>query len=108
MKSTLCLLAAASLLAVAGCKKSGSSPAANDAANAAAAAHLDPSLTDEQKAGAIMLNKLIQSFSAKEHRNPDNLQELVSKGYMRGLPPAPAGMKFDYDPAKGEVQVVKQ
>ena len=52
------------------------------------------------------INQAIKMFQVQEGRNPKNLNELVSPDYLPKLPDPPRGMKFDYDPATGEVKVV--
>jgi hypothetical protein len=54
------------------------------------------------------VQRAIQSFNAQEERNPKDLQELVTMHYLGTVPPAPNGMKLDYDPATGTVRMVKQ
>lgn len=49
----------------------------------------------------------IQMFQVSEGRFPKNLQELVPN-YIGKVPVAPNGYKISYDPATGEVKVVKQ
>ncbi|HZI33991.1 MAG TPA: hypothetical protein VFF11_16750, partial [Candidatus Binatia bacterium] len=49
----------------------------------------------------------IQMFQASEGRYPKDLQELVPN-YIGKVPEAPYGYKISYDPATGEVKVVKQ
>jgi len=56
----------------------------------------------------IGLNQTIQLFYAQEGRFPKNLNELVAPGYLSKLPAPPAGMKFDYNPAAGQLKVVPQ
>jgi hypothetical protein len=52
------------------------------------------------------ISKAIQLFNVEEGRNPKSLQELVDKKLIGEIPPAPNGMKLDYDPATGEVKLV--
>jgi hypothetical protein len=52
------------------------------------------------------LNQSIQMFYAAEGRYPKDLKELVRPDYLSALPTPPAGMKFDYNPATGQVKVV--
>ncbi|MCX8109085.1 MAG: hypothetical protein N3G20_09805 [Verrucomicrobiae bacterium] len=52
------------------------------------------------------LKQAIQMFHAAEDRYPRDLSELVKSGYMPSLPKPPAGTKFSYDPARGEVKLV--
>jgi len=52
------------------------------------------------------LNQSIQMFYGAEGRYPKDLNELVSPDYLSRLPAPPPGMKFDYNPATGQVKVV--
>jgi hypothetical protein len=52
------------------------------------------------------INKAIDMFNVEQGRFPKDLNELVEKKFMPQLPPAPAGMKLDYDAASGRVKVV--
>ena len=54
------------------------------------------------------LNKHIEMFNAQEGRFPRDLNELVQKGYIQGVPPAPQGMRLDYNPQSGELKIVPQ
>jgi len=54
------------------------------------------------------LNQSVQLFYAQEGRYPKTLNELVSPNYLPRLPSPPPGMKFDYNPATGQVKVVPQ
>ena len=54
------------------------------------------------------LNQTIQLFYAQEGRYPKTLNELVAPGYLSKLPAPPAGMKFDYNPATGQLKVLPQ
>ena len=54
------------------------------------------------------LHEAIQMFSVDHGHFPKDLQELVQEKYLPKIPQAPVGMKIAYDPASGEVQVVKQ
>jgi hypothetical protein len=53
------------------------------------------------------VQKAIQMFMASEGRNPQDLQELVSKQYLVRLPDLPSGMAYQYDAASGQVKAVK-
>ncbi len=61
----------------------------------------------EKVVDAASINKAIELFQANEERYPTNLNELVAKRYFSRLPEPPYGMKFEYDPKKGQVSVVK-
>ena len=54
------------------------------------------------------LNKAVQLFGAQEGRLPKDLDELVTLKYLPALPPAPTGMKIEYDAKTGDVTVLKQ
>jgi hypothetical protein len=54
------------------------------------------------------LNQAIQLFHAQEGRLPKSLDELVSERYIGSIPPAPAGMKYDYNAQSGTVRIVAQ
>jgi hypothetical protein len=52
------------------------------------------------------LNQTIGMFYAAEGRYPKDLNELVKPDYLSSLPKPPPGMKFDYNPASGQVKVL--
>ena len=54
------------------------------------------------------LKQAIQMFQADQGKLPKDLNELVQEKFLPKLPEAPAGMRLDYDPATGDVRVVKQ
>ncbi len=54
------------------------------------------------------LTQAIQMFNVQEGRYPKDLNELVDKQFINKVPPAPYGLKLDYDPTTGQVKVVKQ
>lgn len=53
------------------------------------------------------LKQSIQLFYGSEGRFPKELKELVSLGYIGKLPAPPQGSRFSYNPAKGEIGLVK-
>lgn len=55
----------------------------------------------------VSLNKTIELFYASEDRFPKDLSELVSMRYLPKMPAAPYGTRIAYDPAKGQVTIVK-
>ena len=59
-------------------------------------------------ADLISLNQAIRLFHASEDRFPNDLNELVSEGYLPRLPTLGAGTKLSYNPARGEVRIVPQ
>jgi hypothetical protein len=64
--------------------------------------------TAEKTADTATLNQAIQMFNVEKGRYPKDLNELVAEKYIPKVPPAPYGMKLDYDPTSGKVKVVKQ
>jgi len=62
----------------------------------------------EKTVDTATLNQAIQMFNVEKGRFPKDLNELVTEKYIPKLPPAPYGMKLDYDAASGKVKVVKQ
>lgn len=55
---------------------------------------------------ALILSDLEQAVSRFRYelaRLPTNLLEVVNRGYLSGVPTAPAGMAFTYDPVHGNV-----
>ena len=54
------------------------------------------------------INQAIQLFHAQEGRLPKTLDELVSQRYIGSIPPAPAGMKYDYNAQSGSLRIVAQ
>lgn len=58
--------------------------------------------------GAVGLDQALKTFFAEENRFPKDLNELVTKGTIAQIPPAPAGMKYDYDAKTGIAKVVPQ
>ena len=54
------------------------------------------------------LSRQIDLFHEQEDRYPKDLNELVSQHYLNSLPKAPYGMKLQYNPATGQVRVVKE
>lgn len=62
----------------------------------------------DAKIESASLNQSVQLFYVQEGRYPKDLNELVKPGYLSRLPQPPAGMKYDYNPATGQVKVVPQ
>jgi len=63
-------------------------------------------ITAETTVETASLNQAVQLFLAQEGRFPKDLNELVGPNYLPKLPEPPAGKKFVYHPANGEVKVV--
>lgn len=58
------------------------------------------------KLNLAQITQAIQQFAAAEGRNPKDLQEVITKGYLSALPPLPPNQRLNYNPATGAVQVV--
>jgi hypothetical protein len=56
----------------------------------------------------VGIDQAIQRFQVDQGRLPKDLDELVAKGAMTQIPPAPRGMKYDYDAKTGVIKVVPQ
>ena len=54
------------------------------------------------------LNNAIQQFYAVEDRYPKDLNELAAKNYVPSVPEPPPGSHFVYNPATGELRIVRQ
>ena len=99
-----------------GCKKESSPPANSSPSSgnpvSAPADYLGAvakaKKTAERNADTASLNQAIQLFYAQEGRFPKDLNELAGPNYLGKLPQPPAGMKFNYNPATGELKVVPQ
>lgn len=121
MKGTVLLPLIALFFAI-GCSPSGSSSTgstnstattnASDSVLQAPAQYMGALGQAERHAGATAdvasLNQAIGQFQIDKGRFPKDLNELVQEKYLTKIPDAPYGMKIDYDPATGHVQVVKQ
>lgn len=62
----------------------------------------------EKTIDTVGLKQAIQAFYVTEGRYPKNLNELVGPSGLSSLPKPPAGMKFNYNPANGDIKVVPQ
>ena len=119
MKTLASLLTVTSLLLI-GCGQKDS--AANADATNAASSSGNPLTAPVDYLGAVSkaqktavkvldvssINKAIQEFNAGEGRYPKDLNELVAEKYLVSVPKAPTGMRFEYNPATGQMRVVGQ
>ena len=62
----------------------------------------------EKTIDVASLTQAIQMFNVSEGRYPNDLQELVTGGFIPRIPEPPYGTKLVYDATKGEVRIVKQ
>jgi hypothetical protein len=53
----------------------------------------------------VGLDQAIRAFYTEEGRFPKDLNELVTKGTINQVPPAPRGMKYDYDAKTGTIRI---
>ena len=60
----------------------------------------------EKTADVASINKALEQFNVQEGHFPKDLSELVP-AYIGHVPVAPIGYQLTYDPAAGEVKVVK-
>ena len=111
-------LSLCAVLAVAGCSRQ-EPPPPNVTTNSASS---NPLSTPADYLGAVAkakrvsekvidttsLNQSIQLFYAQEDRFPKDLDELVSKHYLPGIPAAPSGTRWAYHPQTGEIKAVRQ
>ena len=118
---TLASMLLLALLGFTGCGKKDASSGAG-ATNAAAASSGNPLTAPVDYLGAVSkaqktavkvidvssINKAIQEFNAGEGRYPKDLNELVKEQYLGSVPAAPAGTRFEYIPATGQMRVVRQ
>lgn len=54
------------------------------------------------------IDQALKVFYNEEGRFPTNLNELVAKGTISQIPPAPRGMKYDYDSKLGTIKVLPE
>jgi len=54
------------------------------------------------------ITQAIQMFQVEHGRNPKDLNELVQTRHLARIPEAPAGSKIVYDPATGQVRIVRE
>jgi hypothetical protein len=102
------ILAAAVLAAGCGKEQSSTSPAPSTAASGYIGTLEKGQQTAIKTVDVTSLNQDIQLFNAQEGRNPNDLNELVSKNYIGKLPDPPQGMKFVYDATQGKVSLAPE
>ena len=117
MRLALSLLVVTTGLLLPGCgqKDSGSPPATNASSGNPLTAPVDylgaaakaKNLADKT-VSTVGMSQAIQLYQAQEGQLPKTLNDLVAKQYLPSIPPAPAGMKYDYNPQTGAVKVVPQ
>jgi hypothetical protein len=76
-------------------------PVANPVANTETA-------EDKLAASLAELTQALRKYSAEKQRVPKTFDELVANGYVKQVPPAPAGKKFAVDGKRLQVVLVNQ
>ena len=96
-----------------GCKKKEAAPAEPSSSGNPLTAPVDylgavgkAKQTADKTVAKAGLQQTIDLFQAQEGRLPKDLNELVGPNYLSKLPAPPQGMKFDYNPATGQLKVV--
>jgi hypothetical protein len=81
------LVVACCLLGCPGCGKSRSGASPSDASTAGA--------SDASVAATLAeLTQSVRKFAAEQRQAPKTLDELVAKGYLERIPPAPTGRQY--------------
>ena len=62
----------------------------------------------EKQIDIAYVTQAVQLFNAGEGRFPTSIQELVEQHYLGKMPDLPRGYQLDYNPATGEVKVVRK
>jgi hypothetical protein len=111
MKRLVALAAGCALLAACGNKDTKSTEKGGNPLNAPA--DYLGAVNQAQKAAAravdlAAVQNAIGLFQAQEDRYPRDLNELVQKRYLQQVPQPPAGSRLTYNPATGEVKMVRQ
>jgi len=83
-------------------------PAAPSAASAATAAAPTGASAAELSATLGELTQALRKYSFEQRRLPKSFSEVVAAGYIKSLPQAPPGRKFDIDAKTDQVVLVKQ
>ena len=99
------------VLLVVGCGDHSSSPGKEKAGGSATPANyvrgaLDAGQHAKGTVGAIGLDRAVQLYTIKEGKRPKTLQDLVKKGHLSKMPPAPAGKQYKYNARTGKVSIV--
>ncbi len=62
--------------------------------------------SSESKLDVANVNSAITQFQAGEGRNPKSLKELIDEGYLKAIPVAPRGMKYNFNPQTAKFEAV--
>ena len=111
------------LLLAAGCgRKTEQSPTVTPSASPATNAHASPdegqnsppaATASDAKAAELAavlaeLTQVLRKYSFEHQRVPKAFSEIVAAGYVKDMPQAPPGKKFEIDPKTVQVVLVKQ
>ena len=83
-----------------GKKTQSPSPAGSAVSTAPAAADMEAVLGE--------LTQALRKYSVEHRQSPKNLDEVVGAGYVKQMPEAPPGKKFEVDPKTMKVVLVKR
>lgn len=70
-----------------------------------AAAALEAEREAETRVALLIVTEAVKGFRVIEGRFPEDLQEVVDRGFMHSLPELPGEGRFSYDAKAGEVSV---
>ena len=89
-----------------GCGKKTESP--SPAASAVSTAPGVPPAATDMEAVLGELTQALRKYSVEHRQSPKNLDEVVGAGYVKQMPEAPPGKKFEVDPKTMKVVLVKR
>jgi len=116
MKISFSLLFAAACFLFVGCQEEKKAPGAADTSSGnplTAPADYVGALGKAQQSAqktltTVGIDQALKTFYTEQGRFPTDLNELVTKGAISQIPPAPRGMKYDYDSKAGTFKVVPE
>ena len=56
----------------------------------------------------VELTKQVRRYSIEKRKLPQNVEDLVTAGYIQAVPPAPTGKKYAIDTERAQVIVVNK
>jgi hypothetical protein len=88
--------------------KTDAAPATEQPANGSTAVARSGASDAEIAAALAELTQALRKYSFEHQRLPKTFGEVVAAGYVKQMPQAPAGKKFEIDPKTVQVILVKQ
>jgi hypothetical protein len=87
-----------------------SAPASTDAAPASLSGPQPSAGSDSGEMATTLaeLTQALRKYSFEQQRLPKTFSEVVAAGYVKNMPQAPPGRKFEIDPKTVQVVLVKQ